>query len=133
MSIKKSKTGRKPVFEESFKSAVSLEVLSGSLSYIEARRVYGIRGQGTIRRWVGQYLKQTEKINLHGMESMESTPQHSQTEDQWGHKDDLQRSNQELKDALKMAKLKITALETMIDIAESELHIDIRKKSGTKQ
>lgn len=30
-------------------------------------------------------------------------------------------------------KLKVAALEMMIDIAEKELNIDIRKKSGTKQ
>lgn len=30
-------------------------------------------------------------------------------------------------------RLKITVLETMIDLAEKELNIDIRKKSGTKQ
>lgn len=30
-------------------------------------------------------------------------------------------------------KLKIAALETMIDVAEKELGIEIRKKSGTKQ
>jgi transposase len=30
-------------------------------------------------------------------------------------------------------KLKVASLETMIDIAEKELKIDIRKKSGTKQ
>ncbi len=30
-------------------------------------------------------------------------------------------------------KLKIIALETMIDVAEKELNIDIRKKSGTRQ
>lgn len=30
-------------------------------------------------------------------------------------------------------RLKVAALETMIDIAEKELNIDIRKKSGTKQ
>jgi transposase-like protein len=30
-------------------------------------------------------------------------------------------------------KLKIAALETMIDVAEKEFGIDIRKKSGTKQ
>jgi hypothetical protein len=29
--------------------------------------------------------------------------------------------------------MKITGLELMIDIAEEQLNIDIRKKSGTKQ
>lgn len=39
------------------------------------------------------------------------------------------KSNQELEDA----KLKIAALETMIDIAEEQFKIQIRKKPGTKQ
>ena len=30
-------------------------------------------------------------------------------------------------------RLKVSALETMIDLAEAELGVDIRKKSGTKQ
>jgi hypothetical protein len=30
-------------------------------------------------------------------------------------------------------KLKIAGLEAMIDVAEKELNIDIRKKSGTRQ
>ena len=34
---------------------------------------------------------------------------------------------------LSVARLKIAALEMMIQIAEQELGIDIRKKSGTKQ
>lgn len=34
---------------------------------------------------------------------------------------------------IQQLKLKIAALETMIDIAEQELKIEIRKKSGTKQ
>jgi hypothetical protein len=39
----------------------------------------------------------------------------------------------ELERQLEQAKLKIAGLETMIDIAEQELKISIRKKSGTKQ
>jgi len=38
-----------------------------------------------------------------------------------------------LQKALEMANLKIKALDTMIDIAEEQLKIDIRKKSGAKQ
>jgi transposase-like protein len=41
--------------------------------------------------------------------------------------------DKELKKSLEASKLKIIALETMIDIAESSLKIEIRKKSGTKQ
>ena len=38
-----------------------------------------------------------------------------------------------LQKALKEAELKITALNTLIDVAEEQLKIDIRKKPGAKQ
>ena len=40
---------------------------------------------------------------------------------------------EELKAALKMAELKIEALNTLIDVAEDQFKINIRKKSGAKQ
>jgi|SRR5688572_22934214 transposase-like protein len=43
----------------------------------------------------------------------------------------VQQSEQ--KSEIENLKLKVAALEMMIDIAEKELNIDIRKKSGTKQ
>lgn len=46
---------------------------------------------------------------------------------------DLEQENAELKKALELAMLKVAGLETMIDIAEDQLNIDIRKKSGAKQ
>jgi hypothetical protein len=39
----------------------------------------------------------------------------------------------ELKKALREARLKIELQELMLDIASKELGVDIRKKSGTKQ
>jgi len=38
-----------------------------------------------------------------------------------------------LEEELKRAQFRTKALNTMIDIAERELKIDIRKKSGTKR
>ncbi|MBK7245556.1 MAG: hypothetical protein IPH98_17230 [Saprospiraceae bacterium] len=38
-----------------------------------------------------------------------------------------------LEKALEEAELKIKALNTLIDLAEEQLNIDIRKKSGAKQ
>ena len=37
-----------------------------------------------------------------------------------------------LREELKLAKIKALTLETMIDIADQEFNIQIRKKSGTK-
>lgn len=45
----------------------------------------------------------------------------------------LKKQNADLKKKLEYAELKATAYELMVDIAEKELGIDIKKKSGTKQ
>lgn len=45
----------------------------------------------------------------------------------------LQRKVMELARALQTAQLKINGLETMIQVAEQELQIKIRKKAGAKQ
>ena len=46
---------------------------------------------------------------------------------------DLAAENAKLKKALEMSLLKVAALETLIDVVDAELNIDIRKKGGSKQ
>lgn len=132
MSIRKLKAGRKAYYEQSIKNAVCFEVLSGRLSLSEAKATYAIKGDGTIYRWLEGYKKQLAVGNLQSMNSTDPSAENLPPE-QKDTAEDLARKNRELQAALEMAKLKITALEVMIDIAESELNIDIRKKSGTKQ
>ena len=125
MNIKKSRSGRIPIYDEAFKNTVIQELLSGKLSMVEAKVRYGIKGDGTIYRWLKQYQKIVDSVKLQPMQSDNNNqpplPSVSLP------------IQMELEEALRMANLKITALETMIDIAESELNIDIRKKSATKQ
>jgi hypothetical protein len=45
----------------------------------------------------------------------------------------LKKRAKELEKALQYANLKIDGLETLIDVAEKELRIKIRKKPGSKQ
>lgn len=45
----------------------------------------------------------------------------------------LTKKIQELSSALAISELKVITLETMIKVAEDDLKIKIRKKSGTKQ
>jgi len=45
----------------------------------------------------------------------------------------LQQHNGELKEALQLANLLILALHIMMEVAEQELQLPIRKKSGTKR
>lgn len=129
MGIKKLKTGRNYGYDEALKSRVCFEILNGELSFKEAKQQYAIKGEGTLYRWIEQYKKQVTISNLQVMDATTPSAENKNADQN----EDLVKKNQELQAALEMAKLKITALEVMIDIAESELNIDIRKKSGTKQ
>jgi transposase len=46
---------------------------------------------------------------------------------------ELQKQISQLKGSLAYSRMKNDALETMINLAEKEFRIQIRKKSGTKQ
>ena len=45
----------------------------------------------------------------------------------------LEARNKELEKQLELAQMRLTAVNTMIDIAEKEYKLEIRKKSGPKQ
>ncbi len=45
----------------------------------------------------------------------------------------LETRNKELEKQLELAQMRLTAVNTMIDIAEKEYKLEIRKKSGPKQ
>jgi transposase len=47
--------------------------------------------------------------------------------------DNLEKRVKELEKQLELARMKIVALDTMIDIAEQDYKLEIRKKSGPKQ
>ena len=49
------------------------------------------------------------------------------------HQTDLEKKVALLEKQLEWEKLRSLALDTMINVAERELNIDIRKKPGTKQ
>lgn len=85
------------------------EVKSGNLTLIQAKDLYDIKSIATIRNWITRY-------EIH-VPNKDMETDHIKT----------------LKDALIKANHKINALETMIDIAESQLKVQIRKKHGAKQ
>jgi transposase-like protein len=46
---------------------------------------------------------------------------------------ELAAENEELKKALELSVMKVAALETLIDVVDNQLNINIRKKGGSKQ
>jgi len=101
---------------------VASAIVEGRMTIHEAQAAYNIIGSGTVRRWVRVYKQQNSELAaLH------------QSSSQMPASADTTTTSHEQDKALQDARLKIAALETMIDIAEQHYHISIRKKPGAKQ
>ena len=100
------------------------EVADGVITIAEATIKYGCQHRNSIKGWIKKFSENIDDIGSITMANSELERQ-DQTE--------IQERFKELERALKQSRLKVASLETLIDIAEKELHIDIRKKHGTKQ
>ncbi len=109
-------------FPVSFKRWLAREIESGNISVKEAIDRFNIsKDISTIYDWVHLYGLGKE-LSLSMM-----TPKEKQD------KLLLEKRIKELEKALEYAKLKNVAVETMIDVAEEQFKISIRKKAGPKQ
>jgi len=99
-------------------------VLGGHESVLSVSRKYQIGGNMTVYRWIAQFqdgILQPSKP-LYMAKYKKSVM-----------KADAAPGSQSLEQELEMLRLKVLAYETMIDIAERELGISIKKKSSAKQ
>ena len=124
--MKKIKTGN-VIYPKTLKRKIAEEYLGGKFSYAVAAEEYGLKNKEVVKEFVrwykkGLYIEPMEKKNQ---------PQDCPKPDSWT-KEPTKEQLRALEQQLAEAKLKIAGLETLIDIAEQELRIDIRKKSGTK-
>jgi transposase-like protein len=94
------------------------KIVTGESTVDEISLAMGLT-RGTVSGWVRKYKNDVQQNPLPPVASSQSK--------QVGNSDRGQQK------ALGELKLKVAGLEMMIDIAEKELKIDIRKKSGTKQ
>lgn len=113
-----NKEGRPPKYDPSFKIAVAREYLTSNLGFGKLAEKHGLNGADTVRGFVRWYKKKYPDGQLRPI-----APQAVDTNKRDG----------ETEKALQHANLKIEALETLIEIAQKELGIDIVKKFGTKQ
>lgn len=107
-------------FPVTFKRWLVREVESGRMSVKEAIERFSIK-PSTLGDWQNSYSLGKE-VSLGMM-----TPEEKQE------KEALEKRIKELEKALEYAKLKNIAVETMVDIAEKQFKISIRKKAGPKQ
>jgi hypothetical protein len=122
---RKGKGGGRFTHDLTFIRKVVQDYLEGTESKRQVVERYVIT-IGCLHGWLMRHRK-----GLHPFEavSLSSIPMEQSQSDQT----ELQKQNEELLKKLHEANLKITGLEIMIDIAEEQLGVDIRKKSGTRQ
>lgn len=114
----------------SFKLQVVSEVERGELSAKGATNKYGIQGNTTVARWIRKYGTLDRELQVKF--TMEKTPEQRLMELEAKVRL-LERQKQSLEKQLKFQQDKAIMFDMMIDIAENELNIPIRKKSVPEQ
>lgn len=104
------------------KRSVVTAVETGRMTVREAQISYGIRSAKTIREWMAAFEREKSELCVSAPDIMSSRKTEKPSED-----------IEALRKELELAQLKIKALNVMIDIAEDQLKINIRKKSGARQ
>ena len=110
------------------KLQIIAEYMKSGESMESFQKKYGM-GHCTLSRWMTKFgLSNTSQKQFNEMKkAVERAPEKSQRELT------LEAKVAQLEKKLKEEQLKSMAYSTMIDVAEEELGIDIRKKSGAKQ
>ncbi|HEY0750515.1 MAG TPA: hypothetical protein VGD26_05140 [Chitinophagaceae bacterium] len=115
-------SGKRRIFSPSEKRS-ALRALESGMSTREVQISFGIKNPGIIRAWYRAAQQENAELSLSNFNSSMAKPSATSQNDEV----------KALQEALAQAELKIKALDTMIDIAEEQLKINIRKKSGARQ
>ena len=117
MEIKSKKRTQRD-YSLAFKIKVVSQVEKGELTYKQAQKCYGIQGKSTVLVWLRKFgtLDWTQLKSL--FVQPEKTPE---------------QRIKELEAALEEERQKLLLLNTMIDVAEKQYGLSIRKKSSPKQ
>jgi transposase-like protein len=104
------------------------EFVTTSISVKELQLKYNFTGVGTLYHWIRKFgLSQPNSTELKADKIMKS--EKSKT----GKEQELEKRIKDLEKQLEYQKLKTQAYEKMVEIAEREFSISIRKKYGSKQ
>ncbi|MFO7613859.1 MAG: transposase [Bacteroidales bacterium] len=118
-------------YSEEMKLKVIEQVLSGGISMSEASRRYKIGGKCTVSRWISNFMRRNNPTD--NIEQPDMERRLSEEEDPQGEIARLKTTIKQLEEQLEYEKLRSEAYETMIQIAEKEFRLPIKKKFGAKQ
>ena len=106
------------------KRSVVRQIEQGILTPYAARKEYGLSGD-VLNKWIKASVKENVELAVYDPFEMKDKPE--------GQSDLPDPEKEALKKALEDAQLKISALNTLIDVAEDQFKIKIRKKAGARQ
>lgn len=118
--MRKKKAQKKFSYSDEFKEQVAKEICDGKIAWRDAQIKYGISSQGTLGRWVKKF-----KNGWVSLSTKDNTVNLK--------KEDLSSLVVQLKKQLRHAQTRNVVYEAIINNAEKELRVDIRKKSFTKR
>ncbi len=104
-------------YSMAFKQKVIKEIETGQLTIDQARRIYHIGGGATINRWIKKFGKNHLLGKIVRIEMADEVKRLEK----------LKKEKAELESALAKAHLKILTLESLIESAEEDLGIDLKK------
>ena len=111
-------------FSDSFKLGVISRVLSGEMSKEQARIHYGIGGKSAILNWMRSFGYSTDSpLPVPMIKTSSSTTNETEA---------LKQQVKDLQKRLELEQQRSEFYQTMIDFAEREQGVQIRKKSDTK-
>ena len=129
MQGRKKRVKSRNRYSNSLKRKIAKSYLSGEASYGVLAEEHGLRDKSVVKEFVKWYRRklseepnfedQQQEVLLMKEENLSAS--------------ELQARVKELEQQLKRSELKTELLETMIDIAEEQFNVEIRKKSGTNQ
>ncbi len=121
-------------YSREFKHRVIAEFLRGNVQISELQRTYGIKKHGAIRNWIRQLGY--ESVAQKSGSLVDIIPpllkKSSKDSRKLSSNEQLEKRIKELERQLQDEQLRSEGYRRMIDIAEMELKIPIRKKSSTK-
>ncbi len=111
-------------YSEQFKETVAFRIVFGGEEPSHVMADLDVHNSYTLRNWVSLYRRKVQTGSFISPAMTQAQKRDVQA---------LQQHNGELKEALQQANLLMSAPHTMMETAEQELQLPIRKKSGTKR
>ena len=115
-------------FPDELALKIATEFVTTNATIKELQEKYGFKGVGSLYNWIRKFglsKPNEETIKVNQIMAIEKSKSSRETA--------LEQEVEKLKKQLELEKLKNKAYQKMIEIAERDLSISIKKKSGCKQ